>query len=304
VIVAGRPVHFANADDGGDAFALGRLQAAFSKAGFGQVTFEHEPVAAAYFYETSVARDSEELVLIGDFGGGTSDFCLMRVGGAVRSRGRRPEDIIATGGVGIAGDAFDARMIDHLVAPRLGLGSTYTSYMDGKVMPVPPWLFSKLRRWHHLSHLKSPETMRFLEDLHKQSDDPERIAALVQVIDEDLGYRLYRAVEKTKVTLSSHPAATFVFEDPAIERPVSRTEFEDWIGEELRAISACVDDTLARAGVTPAQVDRVFLTGGSSFIPAVRAIFEDRFGPDHLRGGDELTSVAQGLALRARDLVA
>ena len=301
-VVAGRPVRFSNAESEEDnEFALGRLRAAFEKAGFERVVFEYEPVAAAYYYESRLDRD--ELVLIADFGGGTSDFSLMRVGPGLRGVAAERR-ILGTEGVALAGDAFDSRIVDHVVAPRLGLGTQYRSYMDGKIMTVPNWLYSRLRRWHHLSFLKSRETMKLLEEIEAQSLAPESIAGLIHLVEHDLGYHLYKAVEATKVALSKSERTEFVFRDAPIDirAEVARADFEAWIAEELQQITTCVDRLLERTRVPIGDVDRVFMTGGSSFVPAVRRIFADRFGAERLRGGQEMTSVALGLALRARDL--
>jgi hypothetical chaperone protein len=300
-VVVGRPVRFsgaATAED--DAYALGRLRAALVHAGFAEdaLVFEHEPVAAAYHYEGRLEED--QLVLIADFGGGTSDFCLLRIGPEARRRGAR--DILGVEGVALAGDAFDGRIIRHLVAPALGRGDSYE--IQGKIMPVPPWLFTHLERWHHLTFLKTRENLALLERVREGAEGPARarLQAFEHVVQGDLGYQLYRAVERTKVELSTEEQATFRFDDPRIERRVARAELEGWIRPELDAIAACVDRLLARTGIEPPQVDRVFMTGGSSFVPAVRRLFVDRFGVDRLHGGDELVSIASGLALRARDL--
>lgn len=314
-IVVGRPVRFAGSrdddqEDAGelleqsaktaDSFPLSRLQKALSLGGFPAIEFEYEPVAAAYHYEGRLTRD--ELVLIADFGGGTSDFCLMRVGPGVRARGRQSTDMLGTEGVALAGDAFDSRIVRHLLAPLLGQGTHYRS--QGKLMPVPPWLYSRLARWHHLSFLKSRETMQLLSDILRGAEAPERIAAFIHLIENDLGYRLYQAVERAKVELSQQERSRLVFRDGplVLDQEVTRPAFEGWIAPELGAISQAVTQLLQRTAVTPEQVDAVFITGGSSLVPAVRRIFAQRFGADRLRSGGELTSVASGLALRAQDL--
>lgn len=309
-VVVGRPVRFAGARDdddgagtGGDGedevYALARLRQALSLGGFTEIEFEYEPVAAAYHYESRLRRD--ELVLIADFGGGTSDFCLMRVGPGVRARGRTRDDILGTEGVPLAGDAFDSRIIRHVVAPLLGRGTHYLS--QGKRMPVPPWLYSRLERWHHMSFLKSRETMQLLSDIERGAEHPARITALIHLIDKDLGYRLYQAVEQVKVALSQHEQSRLEFQDGPlrIDQVVTRADFETWILPEREAITAAVERLLTRTGITPAQVDAVFVTGGSSLVPSVRRLFTDRFGEDRLRSGGELISVASGLALRAQD---
>jgi hypothetical chaperone protein len=298
-VVVGRPAHFSGAEDrAADAFALGRLRTAIAQGGFAQVEFELEPVAAAYQYEQQL--DHDELVLIADFGGGTSDFCLIQLGPTARKRERRHEDILGTDGVAIAGDTFDSRFIRQLIAPRLGLGSHYRSLFD-RVLPVPLWLYEHLERWHQLSFLKTRETMELLRQIRFRALEPEKIAGLLQVIEWDLGYQLSRAVERTKYALSAQEASPFVFHDPPVDiaEQVNRAAFAAWIDLDLRAIAECVDRLLARCGISASDVDSVFLTGGSSFVPAVRHLFTQRFGAARLRGGGELTTVAKGLALRA-----
>jgi hypothetical chaperone protein len=297
--MVGRPVRFVGAEtDEDQEFAVGRLRAAFAMAGFEYVDFEMEPVAAAYTYESTL--DHEELILIGDFGGGTSDFSLLRVGPEVRRRGRRPEDLLGNGGVGLAGDAFDARIIRKLVSPALGSDSEARSL--NKLLPaVPAWIYANLERWHYLSFLRTNNVREILRSARIRALEPEKIEALIAIVDEDLGYQLHRAVQELKFALSRAPDAEFQFRGAGIDLriPVTRAKFESWIEEELRAIEAAVDTLLQNSGVAPGEVDRVFLTGGSSFVPAVRRIFESRFGADRIRGGNEFTSVAHGLALRA-----
>ncbi len=300
-VVVGRPVRFSGAEKvEDDSYAESRLRSAFELAGYESVEFEMEPVAAAQYYESTLDRD--ELILIGDFGGGTSDFSLVHVGPGVRRRGRAAGDIVGNAGVGIAGDAFDAKIIRHLVSPALGAGSQLRSL--GKILTVPNWVYIKLERWHHLSLLRAKEVLDMLRGVHAQSLEPEKIGALVHFIKEDLGFHLHRAVQQVKCDLSNAPVATFRFSDGFVDLAtvVERAIFEEWISEELEQIAGCVDSLLRSSGVHPKDVEMVFLTGGSSFVPAVRKIFETRFGKMRIRGGNEFTSVARGLALKAMDL--
>lgn len=297
--VVGRPVRFVHAEDASDAeLALRRLEAGLHNAGFREVAFELEPVGAAYHYEADLDRD--ELILIADFGGGTSDFSLLRVGPSWRGAGRRSESILGNDGVPVAGDSFDGKLIRHLLTPLLGRGASFRSQFGGE-LPVPNWIYGRLERWHHLSLLKTPKTMALLIDLQREAFEPEKLDALIHVVRNDLGFLLFRAVEATKRELSTRERSRFRFrhEHLDIDVPVARAQFETWIAEEIDAIRSCVDGLLGRCGLSPAQVDRVFLTGGSSFVPAVRRVFETRFGAERLRFGGELTSVANGLALRA-----
>ena len=296
-VVVGRPVVFVGAQSAEDnRYASERLKLSFEKAGFEQIFFEYEPVAAAYHYESTL--DHDELILIGDFGGGTSDFSLLRVG---PSRSRADGDspgVLGNEGLPLAGDAFDAKIVRHLVSPALGAGSLLDS--AGKLLPAPNWVYFKVERWHYLSFLKSRETLNMLRSVKAQAVEPEKIEALLYLIQHDLGYQLHRAVQQVKIGLSQHEEEVFRFEDGdvSLEIPVARGEFESWISEELAAIEQSVAALLAKTGIHAKDVDKVFLTGGSSFVPAVRRIFELQFGSHKIRTGDEFTSVARGLALR------
>src|SRR5580700_7516166 len=299
--VAGRPVRFVGADKEEDnSFAEERLMAAFKLAGYQSVEFELEPVAAAHYYESTL--DHDELILIGDFGGGTSDFSLLYVGPGIRKRGRTPADLLGNSGVGLAGDAFDAKIVRNLVSPALGRGSSARS-MKKVLAAVPNWVYAKLEHWHHLSFLRTSSVMNMLNGSQAAAFEPEKIEALLHLIKEDLGYDLHRAVQKVKCDLSENTEAQFRFSDGfiEIESTVERTDFEEWIADELGQIETCIDSLIARSGAGAEDVDMVFLTGGSSFVPAVRRIFETRFGAARIRTGNEFTSVARGLAVKAAD---
>ena len=299
--MVGRPVRFVGADsEEDDDYAVSRLREAFKLAGFENVDFEMEPVAAAYAYESTL--DHDELILIGDFGGGTSDFSLLQVGPGVRGRGRAKRSLLGNSGIGLAGDAFDARIVRKLVSPALG-SESYARSLN-KILPaVPAWIYANLERWHYLSFLRTRNVMEILRSAHLRALEPEKIVALIALIEEDLGYQLHQAVQRVKFELSQSQSAEFHFRDGSMDLriAVTRSEFEVWIEDELHAIEACIDSLLKTSGVAPAQVDRVFLTGGSSFVPSVRRIFTTRFGEDRIRSGNEFTSVAHGLALRAQE---
>jgi hypothetical chaperone protein len=301
-VVVGRPVRYAKSKGSeDDDHAIARMGEALGRAGFRDVVFEYEPIAAAHHYEQDLSQD--ELVMIADFGGGTSDFCLLRVGPSFRGRARRDDDILATRGVALAGDAFDARIVRNVVAPVLGRGSQHRN-MFGELLPVPVWIYKDLERWHHLSFLKSPRTLSLLHEIRDGAEDEAALTSLIHIVEYDLGFHLYRAVERTKRELSQAAESRFVFDDgPAkIDQRVTRADFEAWIAPEIEEIAGCVDALLTDTGTAVESVDRVFMTGGSSFVPAVRGIFADRFGEERLRAGGELISVASGLALRARSL--
>jgi hypothetical chaperone protein len=301
--LVGRPVRFVGAEtEEDDAFGVSRLRAALHLAGFESVDFELEPVAAAYHYESTL--DHDELILIGDFGGGTSDFSLLHVGPSVRGRGRTEKDLLGNGGLGLAGDTFDARIVRRLVSPHLG-SDTLERSLDKTLTAVPQWIYTRLEHWHHLSFLQTRPVIELLKGARVRAFEPEKIQALLDVIEEDLGYQLHQAVQRLKIQLSTAKEAEFRFTDGSVDirSHVTRDEFEGWIQDDLLAIEDCVDDLLRSSGIDRRDVDRVFLTGGSSLVPAVRRIFGSRFGDARVRTGDEFTSVARGLALRAGELM-
>jgi hypothetical chaperone protein len=298
--VIGRPVRYWGAEHANDdARAVTRMTAALQAAGFTDVVFEAEPVAAAAAYASRLS--SEETIVVADFGGGTTDFSVVRVGGSAKgNRQRTQSDILATGGIGISGDAFDARIIDELIAPAFGKGSRYRDEMGGEAT-VPSWVFNNLRRWHYLSFLKEPQTQRLLHRVMEGSMNPTSIERLRTVIDDDLGLVLHQGVEAAKLGISSSMQSELVVEHGVdLRRPLHRSEFEAWIAPDLADIDHVMTKVLSDAGIATTKIDRVFATGGASLTPAVRAWLANRFGSEKLVGGQELTSVASGLAALAR----
>ncbi len=294
-VIVGRPVRFVGGSPD-EALALARYETAFKRMGVREVLYAYEPVGAAFFFARELTQDAT--VLVGDFGGGTSDFSVIRF---ERRDGAMQATPLGRAGVGVAGDAFDYRIIDNLVSPDLGKGSSYTSL--GKVLPVPNRYYSAFARWDQLAMLRASRDMREIRKLERDAVEPEKIARLVEILDENYGYNLYRAVSRLKETLSTQDTAEFRFEagSIAIARAVARETFEGWIAPELGQIEGAVDAALADAGLSPAGVDRVFLTGGSSLVPAVRAVFGRRFAPEKIATGAELESIASGLALMGRE---
>ena len=299
-VVVGRPVRFAGGNPD-DALGAARLTAAFALAGLPKVEHALEPEGAGYRFARGLTRPAN--VLIGDFGGGTSDFSVLRFDPATGGVAA-----LANTGIGIAGDVFDYRIIDAVISPRLGKGDTYIvpGMGSGTALPVPPEYFSAFARWHLLSLMRAPKTLRSIKEVAAQSAHPERLGGLLTVIEEELGYQLYRVVSGVKAALSQHDEAMlrFVHGKIAIEQVVTRTAFEGWIAPDLAQLAATVDAALSQADMATGSIDHVFLTGGTSFVPAVRRIFTDRFGAAKVEAGGEFVSVAEGLALIGRDRLA
>jgi hypothetical chaperone protein len=287
-VTVGRPVRFAG-EFADDALGAERLQSAFTEAGLPAVTLMLEPAAAGARFASTLTEPAT--VLIGDFGGGTSDFSLLRFDPRA---GVTP---LVHAGIAIAGDMFDACIIDHAIAPLLGKHDTYR--VMGKSLPVPVEFFAGFARWHRLSMMRVPRTLRAIEEVARTATHPERLRHLIGLIEDGLGYALYQAVSGAKAALSAAEETVLRFghKDFAVERRVTRTEFESWIAADLVRLGNTIDQALRDAGLTPDAVDRVFLTGGTAFVPAVRRLFASRFGAEKLAGGGEFISVAEGLAL-------
>lgn len=294
-VIVGRPVTFAGAAPS-ERLALERYEIAFRRMGVKEILYAYEPVGAAFFFARELDHDAT--VLVGDFGGGTSDFSIIRF---EREAGEVRALPLGRAGVGVAGDAFDYRIIDNLVSPALGKGSSYTSL--GKVLPVPNRWYSAFARWDQLALMRAGRDMRDIRRMVKDAVEPEKIERLVETLDENYGYRLYRSVSRLKEALSFDEAAEFRFEAGSISLvgEVRRAAFERWIAPELAQIERAVDAALASANLPPDRIDRIFLTGGSSLVPAVRAIFQRRFEPSRIETGAELESIASGLALMGRE---
>jgi hypothetical chaperone protein len=297
-VVFGRPAVF-SPDPEKDALAQARLAQAAVLAGFPEPVFVIEPIAAALRYEESLAHD--EVVLVGDFGAGTSDFTLMQLGPSRRRAKDRRPDVISSSGVYVGGDKFDAAIVQHRLLAEFGAGSTYSTLF--KRTELPHWMTRKLLAWNELSMLREKSNLDFLRNAVKTSDKPRELQNLVTLAEENLPFHLYRVVEEAKRNLSAEPKTKISFHEAGIdiEASVSRKEFEHWTAPLRQELLQAVERCLAKAsGLAP---DAVFLTGGTSKIPSVRQAFAERFGESRLREGDAFTSVAAGLG-RAAGLLA
>ncbi|HWU03886.1 MAG TPA: Hsp70 family protein [Novosphingobium sp.] len=289
-VVVGRPVRYVGSRPDA-ALARRRYDAMFACLG-AQVHYVYEPMGAAFSFASRLTEPAT--LLVADFGGGTSDFSIVRVEAPGTARRCVP---LGSAGIGIAGDRFDYRIMDHLVLPLLGKGGTYRSF--DKVLEIPPGHFTDFGDWSRLALMRNRRTLEQLAKLKHSATDPAAIGRMIAVVEHELGYGLYEAVGQLKRALSSaeHGHLHFDSADLGIEAEVSRADFESWIAPDLHRIGETVDEAMAAAGLAPEQIDHVFLTGGSSLIPAVRRLFEQRFGEQRIATGDELTSIAHGLAL-------
>ncbi|SFP81992.1 Hsp70 family protein [Sphingomonas rubra] len=293
-VVVGRPVHYAGARADAE-LARQRYDAMFS--GFAdEVHYVYEPLAAAFSYASHLTEPA--MILVADFGGGTSDFSVVRVEAPGTPKRCRP---LGHAGVGLAGDRFDQRIVDRLVLPMLGKGGRYRSF--DKVLEIPGGYFAEFGDWSRLAMMRNRRTLDELERLRRAALDPDAIGRMIAMIENELGFPLYDAVGRLKRTLSEQDGATFRFSGAGveIEADVTRGEFERWIAEDVARMAAAVDAAMIAANVGEPDIDRVFLTGGTSLVPLVRALFTRRFGVERIASGGELTSIAHGLALIAQE---
>lgn len=288
-IIVGRPVEYAGARPNA---ALARQRYDLMLQNFGiELHYVYEPLGAAYSYATRLTEPAT--VLVADFGGGTTDFSIVSVAEPGTRRRCVP---LASGGVGIAGDQFDRRIVDHLVLPMLGKGGQYRSM--GKTLDIPGGWFADIADWSRLALMRNRRTLDELGRLQHDALDPGAIGRMIALIEGEQGLPLYDAVGRLKRALSTDDHARFRFEGGGmtIEADVRRDQFEGWIAEDLQRINAAMQNAVAAAGIKSEAIDRVFLTGGSSLIPAIRAMFDRQFGEHRIATGGELTSIAQGLA--------
>ncbi|APH73274.1 Hsp70 family protein [Aquibium oceanicum] len=290
-LVVGRPVRFAGANPD-ERLALERYRTALDRFGFPEVHYVYEPVAAAYWFAQSLQSDAT--IMVADFGGGTTDYSLIRF---ERHAGELRSTPVGHSGVGIAGDHFDYRMVDNLVSPEIGKGSRFRSF--GKLLDLPGSYFASFGRWNQLSIFKTTREFADLKSLVRHSTEPEKLELFIDLIEYDEGYPLYQAISETKMALSEAEEAEFQFDPlgPAGRKTVRRADFETWIADDLARIEGALDEVLATTGTAANAVDKVFLTGGTSFVPAVRRIFERCFDASRIESGGELLSIAHGLAL-------
>jgi hypothetical chaperone protein len=290
-IVVGRPIRFAGANPD-ENLALERYGRVFARLTNSRIHYVYEPLAAAFSAAESVTN--EEVFVIGDFGGGTTDFSIVRILSSPEGKRCIP---LGNAGIGIAGDRFDFRILDHLVLPLLGKGGQYESF--GKTLEIPRSYFADFSDWSRLALMKNYRTLVELRRLKKQASEPEKIERLLQFIQAELGYALYQAVGRVKQDLSSSDEAIFRFSGNGIdiEQCVRRADFDRWIEPDLARMGETLDQAMREAGQRIDEIDRVFLTGGTSLVPAVREMMTMRFGAEKITSGAELTSVAHGLGL-------
>lgn len=294
-VVLGRPVYFST-DGGNNELAQERLETAAKLAGFEEVHFQYEPVAAALYYEMELA-EREENILVFDFGGGTLDTTIIKVKPNQIERGNRRDDILATNGRAIGGNTFDEAIMEQKLFKYFGENSRYSE----QNLALPHHIFEMLRSWYTISALQERNVYDFLDEIGRASTGRKQIKALECLIRKNYGYPLFQEIERAKTTLSQEweTRITFYQEAIAIDEFFSRINFETIIAGYLRQIEKCLDETLEQANLKPEDIGAILRTGGSSYIPAVQRLLEKKFGRNKLRFQDAFSNVASGLGVAA-----
>ncbi|MGB5748019.1 MAG: Hsp70 family protein [Desulfobacterales bacterium] len=296
-LILGRPVVFSE-DKENDELAERRLIEAAKMAGFKNIKLQLEPIAAALNFENGLKSNEEKKILVGDFGGGTSDFTILKVNG---HKYNRSKDVLATGGVPVGGDTFDSEIMWGKVAKYFGKDVKVKSPMSGNWSGLSSFTMGKLRGWHLIPLLRAPKTMRYIRETKYLASDNDKVLLqnLEDLIDYNFGYLLFQSIEKSKCELSASPESTIAFNDYEIDinDKITKFEFEEYIEAKIEELKDCVNAVLSQAGLTNNEIDIVSLTGGSSFIPIINKIFAENFGIEKVNQSDAFTSVAHGLGV-------
>ncbi|MDQ8729161.1 Hsp70 family protein [Bradyrhizobium sp. LHD-71] len=293
-VVLGRPAFFVDDDPDADAAAQRQLETAARTAGFERIAFQFEPIAAALDYEQSV--NGEEIALVADIGGGTSDFSVVRVSPERARSSDRRQDILGFTGVHIGGTDFDKQLGLATVMPALGLRSR----LRRKGLDAPSWYFVDLATWHKIGFLYDPKILAEVRGVVRDSAEPEKVGRLLRVLEQCKGHELLAAIEAAKIELSSAERATLDLDDVAdINLEINRAKLEAAVADNLQRIRSRIDNVLQMAGLMPDKVAAVFLTGGATRMPSVRKAIAAAVPNARLVAGDAFGSVATGLALDA-----
>jgi hypothetical chaperone protein len=294
-VVLGRPVRFIDENDDADRAAQDQLEAAARAQGFSHIEFQFEPVAAALHFERSV--NDEQLALVVDIGGGTSDFSVLRLSPDRARKLDRAEDILSTSGVHVGGTDFDRQFNIAKVMPHFGLGSTTR---DGK-RRLPVWYFNDMATWHRINTLYTAKTRRDIEGLQREAAEPEMLDRYLHLLEQRSGHRLAGAVEKTKIALTDLEADDIVLDEPGLHLslPATRAEFEAATQDLVARIGAAIDDALAQADTKAEQISTVIITGGGALVPAVAAVARERLPASRIAQADQFGAVGLGLGIDA-----
>lgn len=293
--IVGRPVFF-DEDPSRDALAQTRLERAAALAGLRDCKYQYEPIGAAYTFERDLP--GETLVMVADFGGGTSDFSLMRLNPARADLSDRKSDMLAKGGLYVGGDSFDSAIMWERGTPHFGRGLNYQS-QPGKWLPLPVAFFQNICSWEKMNFFDSVKIRNDIEDYYHFTGKAAQLLNLKALVEHNLGYKVFQQIEEAKIRLSSHDRATFSVNLAEIQfqEEITLEAFgKAIIPTELDRIHNYWTNFLERQAIDPRAIDLVFMTGGTSMVRPLRDRLAATFGAAKLRSGDDFNSVVMGLA--------
>lgn len=295
-VVLGRPVRFVDEDDKADADAQSELEKAARAQGFKNIAFQFEPIAAALDYEQGVAR--EELALIVDMGGGTSDFSVVRVSPERARSTDRKDDILANRGIHIGGTDFDRLLSIAHVMPELGY---LTPTKDGK-RNLPAGYFIDLATWQRINLLYTAKAMNDLKQIRYEAARPDLVDRMMAIVERRYGHALATIVERAKIALTDHERTSIDvgIHGATFSAPLTRLGLEETIRGDVGRVTATVEQTIRDAGIAASDITAVFLTGGSTAIPLARQSILALVPGAQVVEGDMFGSVGLGLALDAQ----
>ncbi|WP_114940129.1 Hsp70 family protein [Mucilaginibacter endophyticus] len=293
--IIGRPVFFDDDDTKKDSLAQTRLTKAVGLAGFEEIRFQFEPIGAAFAYEKSLLK--KEHVLVADLGGGTTDFTYLVLDPEKTGSKDRQNDILANGGIYIGGDSFDSAFMWDKGTPYFGKNTQYEA-TPGKVLTVPKSLFANICSWEQMNFFNSLRIQKDIEDYYYFSGNDPQFKNLITLIENNLGYSVFQSIEETKIRLTTANAAKFSYRkmDIRIDEEISLADYEQIIAKDVNRIANYLDEFLSKNNIDPANIDSLFLTGGTSMVGSIQKLFKNRFPHIRLNSGDNFKSVAKGLA--------
>jgi hypothetical chaperone protein len=293
--IIGRPVFFDDDNTMKDTLAQTRLKKAAESAGFTDVRFQFEPIGAAFAYEKTIKK--KERVLVADLGGGTTDFTYLILDPDKVGSKDRKNDMIASGGIYIGGDSLDSAFMWDKGTPYFGKNTMYEA-TPGKVLNVPKSLFANICTWDKMNFFNGLKIQKEIEEYYYYSGNDPKFKNLITLIENNLGYSLFRSIEKTKIELSDHPVSTFAYSNMEIEidENISLEQYNSIIEKDINKIDAYLDQFMETYKINPEEIDCLFLTGGTSMVSAVQNLFKTKFPHIPLNSGDNFKSVAKGLA--------
>jgi hypothetical chaperone protein len=300
--VIGRPVFFVDDEPERDAQAVAALEAAARQVGFDEVHFQYEPIAAAFDHERSVTH--EEVVLVADIGGGTSDFSVARVGPDRAKRLDRKQDILANHGVHIAGTDFDRRVELASVLPEFGFGAFGPSINGAPPREVPSGVYFDLATWHLINTVYSPQRVAELRQMRGFYNDERQHRRLMVVVEERLGHELVARAEQAKIDVSEGGATRIDLSHVENRLSVALDEqgAVQAIAGDIERIVDAARVTVAQAGLSAEGIDALYFTGGSTGLRLLAQKIGAAFPNARAVRGDRFASVATGLALHAQRL--